>query len=159
MRVFGLLQRAMLLVCFLQPAWCCAAPEPGEAWDESAEVAEPEVEEAGYLQDAIPFEDPAQEAMVQALVDQAVAARLAGMQKALLQGVFADEAQAIEDTNQERRMSLNFGNIYYAKQLKDNIKAVTGMIEPIMILAMGTVVGFIAMAIILPIFKMSQLVK
>jgi type IV pilus assembly protein PilC len=48
---------------------------------------------------------------------------------------------------------------FYARQLKDNIKAVTGMIEPIMILAMGTVVGFIAMAIILPIFKMSQLVK
>jgi type IV pilus assembly protein PilC len=33
------------------------------------------------------------------------------------------------------------------------------MIEPIMILMMGTVVGFIAMAIILPIFKMSQIVK
>lgn len=48
---------------------------------------------------------------------------------------------------------------YYTKQLKDNIKAVTGMIEPIMIILMGTVVGFIAMAIILPIFKMSQLVK
>ena len=48
---------------------------------------------------------------------------------------------------------------YYSKQLRDNIKAVTGMIEPIMILLMGTVVGFIAMAIILPIFKMSSLVK
>ena len=83
MRVFGILQRALLLACFLQPAWCCAAPEPepepGEAWDEPAEVAEPEVEEAGYLQDAIPFEDPAQEALVQELVDQAVAARLAGI--------------------------------------------------------------------------------
>ena len=48
---------------------------------------------------------------------------------------------------------------YYAKQLKDAIKAVTGMIEPLMIVAMGSVVGFIAMAIILPIFKMSQIVK
>ena len=48
---------------------------------------------------------------------------------------------------------------YYAKQLKDAIKAVTGLIEPIMILVMGTIVGFIAMAIILPIFKMSQIVK
>jgi len=48
---------------------------------------------------------------------------------------------------------------YYAKQLRDNIKAVTSMIEPIMILLMGTVVGFIAMAVILPIFKMSQIVK
>ena len=48
---------------------------------------------------------------------------------------------------------------YYQKQLKDAIKAVTGMIEPLMILAMGTIVGFIAMAVILPIFKMSQIVK
>jgi type IV pilus assembly protein PilC len=48
---------------------------------------------------------------------------------------------------------------FYQKQLKDQIKAVTGMIEPIMIIVMGAVVGFIAMAIILPIFKMSQVVK
>jgi type IV pilus assembly protein PilC len=33
------------------------------------------------------------------------------------------------------------------------------MIEPIMIIVMGSVVGFIAMAIILPIFKLSTLVK
>lgn len=48
---------------------------------------------------------------------------------------------------------------FYQKQLKDHIKAVTSMIEPIMIICMGGVVGFIAMAIILPIFKMSQVVK
>ncbi len=48
---------------------------------------------------------------------------------------------------------------YYAKLLRDNIKAVTSLIEPIMILLMGTIVGFIAMAIIMPIFKMSQIVQ
>jgi type IV pilus assembly protein PilC len=48
---------------------------------------------------------------------------------------------------------------FYAKQLRDAIKAVTSMIEPIMIIVMGSVVGFIAMAIILPIFKMSSIVK
>ena len=48
---------------------------------------------------------------------------------------------------------------YYQKQLKERIKAVTSMIEPIMIIVMGSIVGFIAMAIILPIFKMSQIVK
>lgn len=48
---------------------------------------------------------------------------------------------------------------YYQKQLKERIKAVTSMIEPIMIIVMGSVVGFIAMAIILPIFKMSSIVK
>jgi len=47
---------------------------------------------------------------------------------------------------------------FYAKQLKDNVKAVTSMIEPIMIIVMGAIVGFIAMAIILPIFRMSQIV-
>jgi len=50
-------------------------------------------------------------------------------------------------------------SVYYAQQLKDHIKAVTGMIEPVMIILMGSVVGFIAMAIILPIFKMSQIVS
>jgi type IV pilus assembly protein PilC len=48
---------------------------------------------------------------------------------------------------------------YYAKELKAVIKSVTAMIEPLMIVLMGSVVGFIAMSIILPIFKLSQLVK
>lgn len=48
---------------------------------------------------------------------------------------------------------------YYAKQLREAIKQVTSMIEPLMIVIMGSIVGFIAMAIILPIFKMSQIVK
>ncbi len=49
-------------------------------------------------------------------------------------------------------------SVFYQKALRDAIKAVTSMIEPIMIMLMGGVVGFIAMAIILPIFKMSSLV-
>jgi len=48
---------------------------------------------------------------------------------------------------------------YYSKLLRNAIKTVTSMIEPIMIIMMGTIVGFIAMSIILPIFKMSSLVK
>lgn len=48
---------------------------------------------------------------------------------------------------------------FYTRQLKETIKTVTSMIEPIMIIVMGSVVGFIAMAIILPIFKLSTLVK
>jgi type IV pilus assembly protein PilC len=47
---------------------------------------------------------------------------------------------------------------FYNKELKATIKAVTSMIEPLMIICMGGIVGFIAMSIILPIFKMSQLV-
>jgi len=48
---------------------------------------------------------------------------------------------------------------FYAKELKAVIKSVTAMIEPLMIVLMGSVVGFIAMSIILPIFKLSQIVK
>jgi type II secretory pathway component PulF len=47
---------------------------------------------------------------------------------------------------------------YYSRELKTIIKTVTSMIEPIMIVLMGVLVGFIAMSIILPIFKMSSLV-
>ncbi len=49
-------------------------------------------------------------------------------------------------------------SLYYARELKTVIKTVTSMIEPIMIVLMGVLVGFIAMSIILPIFKMSSLV-
>jgi len=48
---------------------------------------------------------------------------------------------------------------YYSKQLRDAIKTVTSMIEPIMIVVMGAIVGFIAMSVILPIFRMSQIIS
>jgi len=48
---------------------------------------------------------------------------------------------------------------FYARELKDTIKAVTALIEPLMIVFMGVVVGFIAMSIILPVFKMSTMAK
>src|SRR5688572_755631 len=48
---------------------------------------------------------------------------------------------------------------YYSRELRAVIKGVTAMIEPLMIVLMGSIVGFIAMSIILPIFKLSQLVK
>jgi type IV pilus assembly protein PilC len=47
---------------------------------------------------------------------------------------------------------------FYARELRTVIKTVTSMIEPIMIVVMGVMVGFIAMSIILPIFKMSSVV-
>jgi type IV pilus assembly protein PilC len=47
---------------------------------------------------------------------------------------------------------------YYARELKTVIKTTVSMIEPAMIVLMGVLVGFIAMSIILPIFKMSSAV-
>ncbi len=48
---------------------------------------------------------------------------------------------------------------FYSRELKTTIKMVTSMIEPAMIVVMGFLVGFIAMSIILPIFKMSSVVS
>lgn len=50
-------------------------------------------------------------------------------------------------------------SVYYQKELKNVIRTVTALIEPLMIVAMGFIVGFIAMSIILPIFKLSSVVK
>ena len=47
---------------------------------------------------------------------------------------------------------------YYERVLRDAVKTFTSLIEPAMIVFMGGIVGFIAMAIILPIFKMSAVV-
>lgn len=47
----------------------------------------------------------------------------------------------------------------YEREVETKVMAITSMIEPVMILAMGMAVGFIVMSILLPIFEMNQLVK
>ena len=46
---------------------------------------------------------------------------------------------------------------FYSRELKSVIKTVTATIEPAMIVLMGSIVGFIAISIILPIFRLSQI--
>jgi len=48
---------------------------------------------------------------------------------------------------------------FYAAELKNAIKIATSMIEPIMIVLMGGLVGFIVAAMILPVFKMTSMVN
>ena len=56
----------------------------------------------------------------------------------------------------------NLGNVlhdvsdFYQRELRATVKAVTSMIEPIMIIVMGVIVGFIVASIMLPIFKLSS---
>ncbi len=68
--------------------------------------------------------------------------------------------QMIRSGEESGNMGLVLKDIseFYARELTSVIKTVTSMIEPIMIIVMGVLVGFIAMSIILPIFKMSSLV-
>ncbi len=47
----------------------------------------------------------------------------------------------------------------YEKEVETKILALTSMIEPVMILAMGLVVSFIVVSILLPIFEMNQLIR
>jgi type IV pilus assembly protein PilC len=69
-------------------------------------------------------------------------------------------AQMIKSGEDSGSLSEVLGDVseYYARELKTVIKTVTSMIEPAMIVVMGVLVGFIAMSIILPIFKMSNAV-
>jgi type IV pilus assembly protein PilC len=48
---------------------------------------------------------------------------------------------------------------FYARELRSTVKTVTSMIEPIMIIIMGVVVGFIVASILLPIFKLSHVLS
>ena len=69
--------------------------------------------------------------------------------------------QMISSGEESGKLAEVMGDIseYYQRELKNVIRSVTSMIEPLMIVMMGGIVGFIAMSIILPIFKMSSMVK
>ena len=69
--------------------------------------------------------------------------------------------QMISSGEESGKLAEVMGDIteFYQRELKNVIRTVTSMIEPLMIVMMGGVVGFIAMSIILPIFKMSSMVK
>ena len=48
---------------------------------------------------------------------------------------------------------------FYDQQVEAEVKGLTSMIEPIMIIGMGLLVGAVALALLLPIFKMSGVVS
>ncbi len=76
----------------------------------------------------------------------------------LMPGSVVQMIRSGEDSGNMAEVLRDIAN-FYSRELKAVIKAVTSMIEPIMIVVMGLLVGFIAMSIILPIFKMSSLVS
>lgn len=47
----------------------------------------------------------------------------------------------------------------YEKDVESQIMAMTSLLEPVMILTMGLVVGFIVISILLPIFEMNQMIR
>lgn len=47
----------------------------------------------------------------------------------------------------------------YEKEVESQIMAMTSLLEPLMILVMGLVVGFIVVSVLLPIFEMNQMIR
>ncbi len=60
-----------------------------------------------------------------------------------------------EQTGELEEMLAKVADIYDL-QVEISISALTSLLEPVMILLMGIVVGFIVFAILLPIFDLTQ---
>jgi general secretion pathway protein F len=97
----------------------------------------------------------------QAIVDTAIAVREGEGLSAPLKrsGVFppmvAQMAAVGEKSGEMENMLLRVAEAY-EHQVEMSISGLLSLLEPLMILFMGTVVGFIVMAILLPIFEASQ---
>lgn len=50
-------------------------------------------------------------------------------------------------------------SVFYEKKLEHSIRNVTALIEPLMILIMGSVIGTIAIALLLPVFRISRIIS
>ncbi len=49
-------------------------------------------------------------------------------------------------------------SVFYEKKLEDSIKRVMALIEPLMITILGVIIGTIAIALLLPVFKISNVI-
>ncbi|MCJ7691845.1 MAG: type II secretion system F family protein, partial [Sedimentisphaerales bacterium] len=49
-------------------------------------------------------------------------------------------------------------SVFYEKKLQTSIKSVTALIEPLMIAVLGAIIGTIAIALLLPVFKISSVI-
>ena len=47
----------------------------------------------------------------------------------------------------------------YDDEIQTRVSALTSLLEPIIILIMGLVVGFVVLAVLLPIFEMNQIIR
>jgi type IV pilus assembly protein PilC len=50
-------------------------------------------------------------------------------------------------------------SIFYEKKLEASIRSVMTLIEPIMITIMGVIIGTIAIALLLPVFRISNVIS
>jgi type IV pilus assembly protein PilC len=55
--------------------------------------------------------------------------------------------------------NLNYLSEYYESEVNDTVQGLTTILEPLLLLVMGFVVGFVALSIITPIYKVTQELK
>ena len=77
-------------------------------------------------------------------------------EKGLFSEMVANMAEVGEQTGQLARMMLEIGDIYEKKSHSD-IESATTLLAPAMIVFIGIIIGFVVMAILLPIFQTSSL--
>lgn len=63
-----------------------------------------------------------------------------------------------EQSGKLEEMLYNIANVY-EREAETQVTAMTSMLEPVMILIMGLIVGFIVISILLPIFEMNQMIR
>ena len=66
--------------------------------------------------------------------------------------------QVGEQSGELERMLNKIADVF-EKEVETSILRLTSYLEPVMILVMGCVVGFIVLSICLPIFEMNQLIR
>ncbi len=66
--------------------------------------------------------------------------------------------QVGEQSGQLEKMLTKIADVY-EKEVETNVLRLTSYLEPVMILVMGSIVGFIVLSICLPIFEMNQLIR
>ena len=69
------------------------------------------------------------------------------------------EMIAVGEQSGSLEKMLNRIAVAYENEAQSDILVMTSLLEPLMILAMGLIVGFIVFSILLPIFEMNQLVR
>jgi type II secretory pathway component PulF len=48
---------------------------------------------------------------------------------------------------------------YYERSMDETLRLATSLLEPFMIIVMGALVGFCVLAMVLPVFQMTQVVR
>ena len=70
--------------------------------------------------------------------------------------VFVVKMIAVGEQTGELEKMLSKVSDYYEEQINEALNSLTAMLEPVIILFLGSVIGFIVLAMFLPIFKLTQ---